>query len=371
VASLKPLSPDLSTEVRDWVTELRKVWSATGLSMNQFASIHPIDKGTVSRYLNGERVPADRWFLDKLLAMQGDSGKPVTDEVREHLIRLHLTALETAHPHEYRVRQVMDELETALTSKREAERYSEELTIQLAERNQRIQELDDDKRRLRAAMDDEYERLNREIEEITQQRKLARGRAIKAERRCEMLENLLDDLDVDPDAGNEGKVSPFPVHDPGAVAAHLRKFRNEGQKGQVMALAEKAAVHAPVGDVRQLVELVSAMREAGAIDQTGKLARRAAAAGRLSLDDFRRLEPEALVSLLRNLYMAGASDLVRRLAADAASCAWRGTKQDVESIISVLTAAGREDQADKLSREAWQLQVTGVDLQRGGRGAPR
>jgi hypothetical protein len=76
------------------------------------------------------------------------------------------------------------------------------------------------------------------------------------------------------------------------------------------------------------------------------------------LENLKRLEPEALVSLLRNLYMVGAKDLVRRMAEDAVSCAWRGTKKDVENMMSVLAAAGREDQADKLSREAWQMQIT-------------
>src|SRR5690242_18057181 len=102
-AGLKPLASDLSTEVLDWVDELRTIWGAIGLSMNQFAALHPIDKGTISRYLNGQRVPRDRWFLDKLLAIQADYGQPVTLAVREHLTRLQLRALEVAHPHEYRV----------------------------------------------------------------------------------------------------------------------------------------------------------------------------------------------------------------------------------------------------------------------------
>lgn len=55
-------------------------------SVRQSASI---GKGTISRYLNGQRVPRDRWFLDRLLAIQSDNGNPVTLAVREHLTRLH------------------------------------------------------------------------------------------------------------------------------------------------------------------------------------------------------------------------------------------------------------------------------------------
>ena len=204
-AGLKPLDSGLGAEVLDWVGELRMIWAAIGLSMNEFASLQPIDKGTISRYLNGQRVPRDHWFLDKLLAIQADNGKPVTPAVREHLTRSHLRALQIAHPHEYRVRLISDELEIALTCKLEAERYARALEEQLAERNHQVQELTDDKSRLRAAWDADrvavqadYERLIREIDEITGQLHLARERAIQAERRCQQLEDLLDQLDAYP-----------------------------------------------------------------------------------------------------------------------------------------------------------------------------
>jgi hypothetical protein len=203
LAGLKPLDPGLSAEVLEWASELRVIWSATGLSMNEFASLHPIDKGTISRYLNGQRVPRDRWFLDKLLAIQADNGQPLTPAVREHLTGLHLRALAIAHPHEYRVRLVSDELEMALTGKLEAERHARALEEQLAERNRQVQELAADKGRLRAAWDADHvamqaelERLTREIDEITGQLDLARERAAQAKQRCQQLENLLDHLDA-------------------------------------------------------------------------------------------------------------------------------------------------------------------------------
>jgi hypothetical protein len=151
MAALKPLAPGLSPEVQDWVEELRRVWVATGLSLNQFASVHPIDKGSVSRYLNGQRVPRDRWFLDKILAIQAASGQAVTPAVREHLTELHLRALAIAHPHEYRVRLVSDELEIAVTGKLEAERYARDLEHQLAASNQQVAELVADMGRLQTA----------------------------------------------------------------------------------------------------------------------------------------------------------------------------------------------------------------------------
>ena len=212
-ADLKRLVSGLSVEVLEWAVELRMIWAAVGLSMNQFASLHPIDKGTISRYLNGQRVPRDPWFLDKLLAIQADYGQPVTPAVREHLTRLQLRALEVAHPHEYRVRRVNDELEIALTGKLEAERYARALEEQLADRNRQVSGLTEAKGRLRTAWDTDRvamqadcERLTREIGQITGQLHLARERAAEAERRCQLLEDLLDHLDAHTPAGDEYRI---------------------------------------------------------------------------------------------------------------------------------------------------------------------
>ena len=209
-ADLKPLAPGLSPEVLDWAGELRTIWVATGLSMNEFASLHPVDKGTISRYLNGQRVPRDRWFLDKLLAIQADYGQPVTPAVREHLAELQLRALEVAHPHEYRVRRVSDQLEIAITGKLEAERYARALEEQLADRNRQVSQLAAAKGRLRAAwgadrvaMQADCERLIREIGQIAGDLYLAQERAAQAEQRCRLLEGLLDDLDTHAPASGE------------------------------------------------------------------------------------------------------------------------------------------------------------------------
>ena len=192
---LKPLDPDLRPEVRVWVDELRGVWQTTGLSMGQFAVLHPFDKGTISRYLSGHRVPGERHFLDTLLTTLESYGRPVTPTVREYLTGLQMSALEAAHPHEYRVRLVKDELEVALTGKLEAERYARVLEEQLAERNREIQELNEDRNRLRATLDAEYARLIQEIEKLSNDLVLARSRSARADHRCAELEAVLDLID--------------------------------------------------------------------------------------------------------------------------------------------------------------------------------
>ena len=257
-SALKPLDPDLRPEVRLWVDELREVWQATGLSMGQFAVLHPFDKGTISRYLSGHRVPGERHFLDTLLTTLETYGRPVTPAVREYLTGLQMSALEAAHPHEYRVRLVKDELEVALTGRLEAERYARALEEQLAERNREIQELTEDRKRVRAAMDAEYARLIQEIEKLSQDLALAQSRSARADRRCTELEAVLDLMDqANPDHNQDADFSPalpyadwgsiasnvLPLADPYAVADFLSLLDRLGLRGHARQLADRVIAH--------------------------------------------------------------------------------------------------------------------------------
>ncbi|HEX3712722.1 MAG TPA: hypothetical protein VHV09_08005 [Trebonia sp.] len=255
---LKPLDPDLRPEVRVWVDELRAVWQATALSMGQFAVLHPFDKGTVSRYLSGQRVPGERHFLDTLLTTLESYGRPVTPAVREYLTGLQMRALEAAHPHEYRVRLVKDELEVTLTGRLEAERYARALEEQLAERSREIQELTEDRNRLRATLDAEYARLIQEIEKLSQDLTLARSRSERADQRCVELEAVLDLMEqAHPDQGGDADAPPavpyadwgsiasrvLPLDDPYAVADFLSLLDRLDLRGQAGQLADRVIAH--------------------------------------------------------------------------------------------------------------------------------
>jgi len=177
--------------------------------MGQFVTMHRTgaefraDKSAVSRYLSGDRVPSDRHFLDVVLATLSASGKPVTDEVAEHMRGLQLRALEVRHPHEYRVRRVQDDLEVAITGKLEAERCARLLEEQLAERNREIQALAEDKTRLRAAWDAEHEQLTQAIDETRRKLRMAEKWAAQAGLRCAQLEDELEKLDAEAPAGRD------------------------------------------------------------------------------------------------------------------------------------------------------------------------
>jgi hypothetical protein len=290
-SGLKPLDPELKPEVRAWVGELRGIWQAAGLSMGQFAVRYPFDKGTISRYLSGQRVPGERHFLDMLLsALESNNRRPVTPAVRDHLKVLQMLALQAAHPHEYRVRLVKDELDIALTSKLEAERYTRALEEKLAERNREIQDLTEDRNRLRVTLDMEYARLTEEIDKLTKDLDLARTRAVKADRRCMELEYVLDLMDLDqPDEDNVQLSGAYPdwshvvLHllppdDPYAAADFLSMLHRLGLHDHVALLADRVVAH--ISDRRQasddatkhdgLLPLLATMHRLGLDDQADK-----------------------------------------------------------------------------------------------------
>jgi hypothetical protein len=308
---LKPLDPDLRPEVRVWVDELRAVWQATALSMGQFAVLHPFDKGTVSRYLSGQRVPGERHFLSTLLTTLESYGRPVTPAVREYLAGLQMRALEAAHPHEYRVRLVKDELEVTLTGRLEAERYARALEEQLAERSREIQELTEDRNRLRATLDAEYARLLQEIEKLSQDLTLARSRSERADLRCVELEAVLDLMDqAHPDQGGDADAPPavpyadwgsiasrvLPLDDPYAVADFLSLLDRLDLRGQAGQLADRVIAHfsdrrhSPDDMMKQngLLPLLATMNRLRLYDQADKFS---ALLGYSSYRNLRRNSP--------------------------------------------------------------------------------
>ena len=288
---LKPLEPELKPEVREWVGGLRDVWETAGLSIGQFAVLHPFDKGTISRYLNGRRVPSDHHFLNMLLSTLASNGRPVTPDVREHLAGLHMRALETAHPHEYRVRLVKDELEIALIGKLEAERYATALESQLAKRSREMQELARREDRLHAAWEGEQERLRLEIDELVKQLDRANYRSFKAEQRCQRLElqleliDILDQFDFSAFAVREA-VAQKSLDDPLGVVDLLKGFHYLGMYDQASALADRAADHIPLVpahyafsdeedalsiEMDPLVSLIEQLISMGLTDQANRL----------------------------------------------------------------------------------------------------
>ncbi|MCP2340668.1 hypothetical protein [Actinomadura rupiterrae] len=76
-------------QVKAFASELKALFDSVGMSQGAFCRVNPtIDKGTLSRYLNGKRVPRDRWLLDRLFALRVEAGTPLNDQARDHLVEL-------------------------------------------------------------------------------------------------------------------------------------------------------------------------------------------------------------------------------------------------------------------------------------------
>ncbi|WUI01952.1 hypothetical protein OHR68_09120 [Spirillospora sp. NBC_00431] len=303
---LAPLSPELRPEVTAWAGELRSLFAALNVSIGLFSRLHPIDKGTVSRYLNGKRVPTDRWFLDQILAMRASAGEPVTDEVHEHLIKLQMNALQTAHPHEYRVRKVSDELEIAVTSWREAERYAQALEQQLNERTRSYEGLLKETEHLRSAWDSDRLQHDQEIADLTVRLKRANDRARRAEQRVQVMEDLLDRLESRDSAGS-GLIDSTPT-DPRALTSLLDSLRRVGADSQLARVTEDVnLLSLDLGDVYAVTGLLDALRRINAHTQISELVERIPEVplhpGDLYglaglLDALRRVEAHAQIDLL-------------------------------------------------------------------------
>jgi len=353
-SELESLDPSLSLEVRAWVSELRTVWAATGLSISRFARLYKgNDKSTISRYLNGKRVPQSRWFLDTLLTHLANVGKDVRPEVREHLNLLQLRAMEVTHPHQYKVRRVSDELEIAVTRLQEAERHARNLETQLALRMRQLQEVEDRKDQFRAAWENEHTtrqaektRFCGEITDLARQLHGAQDRVVQAENRCQELERLLDQLDHHYSVEQDDAISNISVNNLQSVARLLVELSNMGATDHVVALAKRIAtgvrMSACLDEPEALELLLNSMKSVGVREQVIIFAERIAA--ECPLDD-----TSGASLVLYALGQAALKAQFAKLAGRAAVGISLGNTYDLAMILETLVDQGAFEHAATLA----------------------
>lgn len=347
---MAPLSPELSPQVMAWTAELRAQFAALGMSISLFCRLHPIDKGTVSRYLNGKRVPADRWLLDQIVALRASEGRPITDEVRQHLVNLQMGALKIAHPHEYRVRRVTDQLEIAVTSWREAERYADTLERKLSDRKRRTQDLIGETDRIRAAWDEDRIRYHRETAYLAEQLKIARDRADEAEHRVQVLEGLLDEMETQLPS-REGLESHFDYHDPRAIAGLLDSFRRVGALEEIASITQRIPYYPlDLTNPYDVAGLLDALRRVDANEQIATLI------GRLS--DLQVHSPYTMIKLLDVFRRVDAKQQIASLIERVPDLNIR--EMDAYTVVALMDAlrrVGAWRQVDFVSQHIPQLQL--------------
>lgn len=111
---LEPVKEDLSKPVLDFVLHLRKLYEESGWSSLQaFAQAVGYSRGTISRFLSGERQPK-AYFLDKLFdAMEDRTGRPVTEAAQAETRRLYFESVRLKAPAEYQLFRMEEKLRAA------------------------------------------------------------------------------------------------------------------------------------------------------------------------------------------------------------------------------------------------------------------
>ncbi|MFF7675713.1 hypothetical protein [Actinacidiphila glaucinigra] len=223
---LQAMSDKASPEARALAEGLREVFGGLGISVRRYAARCHRDPGTVSRYLNGSRVPP--WpFVRQLISDVSEARKqPMRVEVFDHVRALHRTALQASNADLYALQVLQDQLEDADREQRRAALREEALLEALQTRQQRIAELETSQLELEGAVSqerarraelaishteesgaaaEEIARLQAEIEELRGQLAWAHDAKTDAEEKCVDLERKLQLAEASAQSGQEAR----------------------------------------------------------------------------------------------------------------------------------------------------------------------
>ncbi|MFG3722552.1 hypothetical protein ACGF8D_32665 [Streptomyces massasporeus] len=212
MTGLDPLGDDIRPEVRELAETLRMLFASLKISLRRYAARTHSDPGTVSRYLNGKRVPPWSFVTGLLTQVADHRGEPVTAEVSSRLRMLHSTAV-SAGTRNHRVHELQQLLEEQDQQVRDSQASEQELEEELRELQRRFDMVETQLRTLgaaratdreehRLAMDQarteqarlraERDSLRQEITSLRTQLADAQQATTLAEERCAHLERLLD-----------------------------------------------------------------------------------------------------------------------------------------------------------------------------------
>lgn len=212
MAELDAPTGDVGPEARELARTLRMLLDSLGISLRRYAGRTYSDAGTVSRYVNGKRVPP--WsFVEGLLAQVAEHrGEPITAEAMGRLRSLHRAAV-AAGTSNRRVQELQLLLEEQDQEVRESQAREQVLSEALHDRQHRLHTVQTHLRALEAAraadreehrtaldqarteqarLQTERDSLLREVTSLRRQLLQARQTTFLAEERCAHLERQLD-----------------------------------------------------------------------------------------------------------------------------------------------------------------------------------
>ncbi|MFI0504196.1 response regulator [Streptomyces albogriseolus] len=212
MSKLQPLGDDLNDASRALAEALRELFESLHLSIRRYAARRRLDPGTVSRYLNGTRLPPWQVISDLFADVAEHRGTAVTTEAIELVRGLYGSAVDAASSPKHAVEILEQQLADADHVSRRSSVRGDVLGDALLDRTQRIADLETRLNQLEAdriaerrradelaqahpdvpgllqernALQLEVERLGAALAEAQAQRAAAEGR-------CNLLERQLD-----------------------------------------------------------------------------------------------------------------------------------------------------------------------------------
>jgi transcriptional regulator with XRE-family HTH domain len=211
--NLSPIPEGACSEVREFTETVRALFAALEMSLTRFSVHMHCDKGTVSRYLSGERIPPQD-FLDRLFKSIYDArGALITPEVQSLIHEQYLVALRAHNPARYQVQKLSDQLAVAMLEKQQSELTIFALQDAIVKKQEKIYALEMDKRAiqdawaaerqesdeaiegelsLRHRLEQTIRNLRHDVQKLNERLRSTQLRARAAEERCQQLEAQVD-----------------------------------------------------------------------------------------------------------------------------------------------------------------------------------
>ncbi|MFD7812064.1 response regulator [Streptomyces sp. NPDC059785] len=230
MAELRPLAADLNTEARALAQALRELFDGLEVSVRRYAVRRHRDPGTLSRYLNGTRVPPWELVMDLFTDLAEHRGVSATPAAIDLVRGLHHAAVRGGASPRHAVELIEQQLADADRTSRRATAHGDVLGDALLDRRHRIADLEVRLNQLEADWSAERARadalvdaapdvdqllrerdgLRAEVRRLSRELGDARRRHEDAEQRCELLERQLEAIERAQEADGGHALFPAP-----------------------------------------------------------------------------------------------------------------------------------------------------------------
>ncbi|MFD0319265.1 response regulator [Streptomyces flavalbus] len=208
MGELRPLGDDLNDASRALAEALRELFESLHLSVRRYAARRRLDPGTVTRYLNGTRLPPWQVISDLFADVAEHRGTAVTTEAIALVRGLYGSAVDAASSPGHAVEILEQQLADAERSSVRGDVLGDALldrTQRIADLETRLNQLEADRTAERKRADElahahpdvsgllqERDALQREVERLGAALYEAQAQRAAAEGRCDLLERQLD-----------------------------------------------------------------------------------------------------------------------------------------------------------------------------------